>query len=152
MAPRDLQSNRVQIIVPPKRLDFCKGHGRLAILAETHTAKEPFTGTVLVFRSQRRPVEPALSGWHRAGHGLQVFGGHSLHLTCGPGRSQDAEPCAASGADVRSHPAKTAGRVDASTDCGRMNQRILLDGTLRPILSLRRRECGDNARPTGACL
>jgi transposase len=68
-------SNRVRIIVATKPIDFRKGHDGLAALVSSVLRKDPFTGTVFVFRS--RPdgqAEAALLGWHGAGDGLQAAG------------------------------------------------------------------------------
>jgi len=44
-------SNRVRIMVAIKPVDFCKGHDGLAALVKNELHKDPFTGTVFVFRS-----------------------------------------------------------------------------------------------------
>ena len=46
-------SNRVRIVVATKPVDFRKGHDGLAALVKTELRKEPFTGTVFVFRAKR---------------------------------------------------------------------------------------------------
>lgn len=46
-------SNRVRIVVTTKPVDFWKGHNGLAALVKNELRKEPFTGTVFVFRSKR---------------------------------------------------------------------------------------------------
>ena len=46
-------SNRVRIVVATKPVDFRKGHNGLAALVKNELRKEPFTGTVFVFRSKR---------------------------------------------------------------------------------------------------
>ncbi|SNY90071.1 IS66 Orf2 like protein [Cohaesibacter sp. ES.047] len=46
-------SNRVKILVASKPVDFRKGHDGLAALVRNALNKEPFTGTVFVFRSRR---------------------------------------------------------------------------------------------------
>ena len=46
-------SNRVRIFVATEPVDFRKGHHGLAALVQNHLHKDPFTGTVYVFRSQR---------------------------------------------------------------------------------------------------
>ena len=46
-------SNRVRIVVATKPVDFRKGHDGLAALVQNELRKEPFTGTVFVFRSKR---------------------------------------------------------------------------------------------------
>jgi len=46
-------SNRVRIMVATKPIDFRKGHDGLAALVSSVLRKNPFTGTVFVFRSRR---------------------------------------------------------------------------------------------------
>jgi transposase len=46
-------SNRVRIMVATKPIDFRKGHDGLAALVSSVLRKDPFTGTVFVFRSRR---------------------------------------------------------------------------------------------------
>lgn len=46
-------SNRVRIMVATKAIDFRKGHDGLAALVSSALRKDPFTGTVFVFRSRR---------------------------------------------------------------------------------------------------
>lgn len=46
-------SNRVRIVVATKPVDFRKGHDGLVALVRSELRKEPFTGTVFVFRSKR---------------------------------------------------------------------------------------------------
>jgi len=46
-------SNRVRIFVATDPVDFRKGHNGLAALVQNHLHKDPFTGTVYVFRSKR---------------------------------------------------------------------------------------------------
>jgi transposase len=46
-------SNRVRIMVATKPIDFRKGHDGLAALVASVLRKDPFTGTVFVFRSRR---------------------------------------------------------------------------------------------------
>ncbi|WP_182911552.1 IS66 family insertion sequence element accessory protein TnpB [Paracoccus sp. JM45] len=43
----------MRILVATKPANFRKGHDGLAALAQTMLAKNPFTGTVLVFRAKR---------------------------------------------------------------------------------------------------
>jgi transposase len=45
-------SNRVRIMVATKPVDFRKGHDGLAALVKNELRKDPFTGTVFVFRSR----------------------------------------------------------------------------------------------------
>lgn len=46
-------SNRVRIVVATKPVDFRKGHDGLAALVANELRKDPFTGTVFVFRAKR---------------------------------------------------------------------------------------------------
>lgn len=46
-------ANRVRILVATKPIDFRKGHDGLAALVKTELGRDPFTGTVFVFRSRR---------------------------------------------------------------------------------------------------
>ena len=46
-------SNRVRIMIATKPVDFRKGHDGLAALVKNELLKEPFTGTVFVFRARR---------------------------------------------------------------------------------------------------
>lgn len=46
-------SNRVRIVVATKPVDFRRGHYGLAALVKNELRKEPFTGTMFVFRSKR---------------------------------------------------------------------------------------------------
>lgn len=46
-------SNRVRIVVASKPVDFRKGHDGLTALVQQTLRKDPFTGTVFVFRAKR---------------------------------------------------------------------------------------------------
>ena len=46
-------SNRVRIMVASKPVDFRKAHDGLAALDKNELHKDPFTGTVFVFRSRK---------------------------------------------------------------------------------------------------
>ena len=46
-------SNRVRVLVSTQPVDFRKGHDGLAALVSSVLRKDPFTGTVVVFRSRR---------------------------------------------------------------------------------------------------
>lgn len=48
-----LPSNRVRIMVATKPVDFRKGHDGLAALVKNELRRDPFTGTVYVFRSRK---------------------------------------------------------------------------------------------------
>jgi transposase len=45
--------SRVRIMVATKPVDFRKGHDGLAALVKNELRKDPFTGTVFVFRSRK---------------------------------------------------------------------------------------------------
>jgi transposase len=47
-------SNRVRVLVATRPVDFRKGHDGLAALVHNKLRKEPFDGTVFVFRSKRK--------------------------------------------------------------------------------------------------
>ena len=46
-------SNRVRILVATTPVDFRKGHDGLTALVQSVLRKDPFTGTVFVFRAKR---------------------------------------------------------------------------------------------------
>ena len=46
-------SNLVRVLVATTPIDFRKGHDGLAALVSSVLRKDPFTGTVFVFRSRR---------------------------------------------------------------------------------------------------
>ncbi|PIL18421.1 transposase [Puniceibacterium antarcticum] len=46
-------SNRVRILVATQPVDFRKGHDGLAAMVQSVLRKDPFTGTVFVFRAKR---------------------------------------------------------------------------------------------------
>ncbi|MGX0904500.1 transposase [Roseovarius sp. MBR-79] len=46
-------SNRVRILVATQPVDFRKGHDGLTALVQSALRKDPFTGTVFVFRAKR---------------------------------------------------------------------------------------------------
>ncbi len=46
-------SNRVRIMVATKPIDFRKGHDGLAALIKNELHRDPFTGTIFVFRARR---------------------------------------------------------------------------------------------------
>ena len=59
-------SHRVRIMVATKPLDFRKGHDSLAALVKNELRKDPFTGTVFVFRA-RKPDRLKLLYWDGTG-------------------------------------------------------------------------------------
>lgn len=46
-------SNRVRIVVATRPVDFRKGHDGLAAMVKRALRRDPFTGTVFVFRAKR---------------------------------------------------------------------------------------------------
>ena len=46
-------SNRVRIVVATRPVDFRKGHDGLAAVVKRALRRNPFTGTVFVFRAKR---------------------------------------------------------------------------------------------------
>jgi transposase len=46
-------SNRVRIMVATKPIDFRKGHDGLSALVKNALHRDPFTGTIYVFRSKK---------------------------------------------------------------------------------------------------
>lgn len=46
-------SNRLRIMVATKPIDFRKGHDSLAAMVKNELRKDPFTGTVFVFRAKK---------------------------------------------------------------------------------------------------
>jgi len=74
-------SNRVWIMVATKPMDFRKGHGGLAALAKNELYKDPFTGTVFVFRSRKVDrLKLIYWEWVQHRHGLQEAGRAQLYL------------------------------------------------------------------------
>ena len=71
-------SNRVRIMVATKPVDFRKGHDGLAALVKNELRKDPFTGTIFVFRS-RKADRLKLIYWD--GSGL-VMAYNDLHSYC----------------------------------------------------------------------
>ena len=45
--------NRVRIMVATKPIDFRKGHDSLAAMVKNELRKDPFTGTIFVFRARK---------------------------------------------------------------------------------------------------
>jgi len=91
--------SRMHACAAGQRVDFRKGHDGLAALVKNELRKEPFTGTVFVFRAKRADRLKLLY-WDgtglaplgdvriacRAADGLQTLGRNDLHLACNPGR------------------------------------------------------------------
>lgn len=46
-------SNRVRVMVATKPIDFRKGHDSLAAVVKNELRKDPFTGTIFVFRARK---------------------------------------------------------------------------------------------------
>ena len=49
-------SNRVRIVVETKPVDFRRQHDGLFAYVKTVLRKDPFTGTVFLFRARRRGI------------------------------------------------------------------------------------------------
>lgn len=69
-----------------KPVDFRKGHDGLAALVKNELDKDPFTGTVFVFRSRKADrLKLNLLGWQRSGDGLKAAGPRTIRsIVCGP--------------------------------------------------------------------
>jgi transposase len=104
-------SNRVRIMVATKPIDFRKGHDSLAAMVKNELRKDPFTGTVFVFRAKKADrlkllywdgtglvfaigLERMATRWLT----LQAAGRAQLHLACRQGRADADEPRAVRGA------------------------------------------------------
>jgi len=59
-------SNRVRILVATQPVDFRKGHDGLTAMVQSVLRKDPFTGTVSVFRA-KRPDRLKLLYWDGTG-------------------------------------------------------------------------------------
>ena len=59
-------SNRVRIVVATKPVDFRKGHDGLVAYVKSALGRDPFTGTVFVFRA-KRPDRLKLVYWDGTG-------------------------------------------------------------------------------------
>lgn len=84
-------SHRVRILLATRPVDFRKGHDGLADLVQSILRKDPFTGTVFVFRSRRRAVRKNVVHRNRGylPEGLErierVIEPDSLECPCGCG-------------------------------------------------------------------
>lgn len=91
-------SNRVRIVIATKPVDFRKGHDGLAALVKNELRKEPFTGTVFVFRSASVSLDAPLTSISSAGFTISpMFGATSsvrLLLVFGRFDSDKAFPLA----------------------------------------------------------
>lgn len=70
-----LASNRVRVLVSTQPFDFQKGHDGLVSIVSSVLRKDPFTGTVFVFRSRKADNERegaglSAAGWCRCGLAL----------------------------------------------------------------------------------
>lgn len=97
---------RVRVLVSTQPIDFRKGHDGLAALVSSVLRKDPFTGTVFVFRARLAdrlkllywdgtglvPLDDARIAC-RAMDGLQTPGGYDLHLARDQGWGDCVEPC-----------------------------------------------------------
>jgi transposase len=135
-------SNRVRIVVATKPVDFRKGHDGLAALVKNELRKEPFTGTVFVFRSKRADRLKLLY-WDGTGL-VMAYKRLEEHTFTWPAIRDGVvlEPCAAQSAVLRSRLAQSAGGYGASADCGRVNHRIVLAGAVGLVLINPPHECG----------
>ncbi|TCS65969.1 IS66 Orf2 like protein [Primorskyibacter sedentarius] len=116
-------SNRVRILVATQPVDFRKGHDGLTAMVQSVLRKDPFTGTVFVFRAKRLgSVEAALLGRQRPCHGLQAAGGNDVRLARNQGRDDGAEPRAVRGTFCGARLAKGEGAGGSPTGCGRVTQ------------------------------
>lgn len=55
-------SNRVRIMIATRPVDFRRGRDGLAALVKNELRKEPFTGTVFVFRARWQIVSSCCTG------------------------------------------------------------------------------------------
>jgi hypothetical protein len=86
-------SNRVRIMVATKPIDFRKGHDSLAAMVKNELRKDPFTGTVFVFRAKKADRLKLLY-WDGTGQvGPQAAGRSYVHLARRDGRADAGEPC-----------------------------------------------------------
>lgn len=128
-------SNRVRILVATKPIDFRKGHDGLAALVKNALRKEPFTGTVFVFRAKRADrlkllywdgtglvfaigLERMATRWLT----LQAAGGNDLHLARDPGWGDGPQSCPVRGAVCRARLAQGEGPRGAAANCGRVTR------------------------------
>lgn len=72
-------SNRVRILVATTPVDFRKGHDGLAAMVQSVLRKDPFTGTVFVFRAKRADRLKLLY-WD--GSGLVMASSSRLRFIC----------------------------------------------------------------------
>ena len=82
-------SNRVRIMVATKPVDFRKQHDGLVAYVKSALRRDPFTGTVFVFRAKRSD-RLKLIYWDGTGlvMGLQAPGGAGLRVACDPRRGR----------------------------------------------------------------
>lgn len=117
-------SNRVRIMVATKAIDFRKGHDGLAALVSSVLRKDPFTGTVFVFRS-RRADRLKLLYWDGTGLVMAYKRLEGVSFTW-PAIKDGlrAEPCPVRGAVCRAGLAQGEGVGRAPAGCGRVNQQV----------------------------
>jgi hypothetical protein len=103
-------SNRVRIMVATKPIDFRKGHDSLAAMVKNELRKDPFTGTVFVFRAKKADRLKLLY-WDGtgSGDGLQAAGRAYVYLASREGRADVDEPCAVRSAVCRARLAAGSG-------------------------------------------
>jgi|TARA_A100001518_G_C1200194_1_gene43856 transposase len=70
-------SNRVRIMVATKPIDFRKGHDSLTAMVKNEPHRNPFTGTVFVFRT-RKTDRLKLLCWDGTGSVMAESGGAKL--------------------------------------------------------------------------
>ena len=116
-------SNRVRIMVATKPIDFRKGHDSLAAMVKNELRKDPFTGTVFVFRA-RKADRLKLLYWDGTGlvMAYKRLEEHTLHLACREGRADADEPCAVRGAVCRARLAAGSGRRGEGSRSGGMSR------------------------------
>ncbi|MFC6687809.1 IS66 family insertion sequence element accessory protein TnpB [Jhaorihella thermophila] len=116
-------SNRVRIVVATKPVDFRKGHDGLTALVKNELRKEPFTGTVFVFRAKRAD---RLKMLYWDGTGLVMtykrLEENDIYLAGDPGRPDVAQSCPVRGAVCGAGLAESEGAGGASAVCGRVTR------------------------------
>ena len=107
-------SNRVRIMVATKPVDFRKQHDGLVAYVKSALRRDPFTGTVFVFRAKRAD-RLKLVYWDGTGL-VMVYtpGGPGLCVAVDPRRGNVAEPCAVRGAVRGPGLASCAGAIGAA--------------------------------------
>lgn len=114
-------SSRLRFMVATKPADFRKGHDGLAALVKNELHKDPFTGTVFVFRS-RKADRLKLIYWDGSGdrHGLQTAGRAHVHMSQHQAWIDNAHPRLIRSAVRRPRSAAGSCRPDESTGSHRI--------------------------------